>query len=99
MLPVIPERPGYVDRVDTRAVGLVVTGLGGNRRREDDVIDPSVGLTQIAAIGEQVGPDRPLALVHARGDTSAREAATALLAAVHVSAEPPAPQPVLLGRV
>ena len=43
--PVAPERPGYVDRVDARAVGLVVTGLGGNRRREDDQIDYGVGLS------------------------------------------------------
>jgi len=98
-LPVIPERPGYVERVDTRAVGLVVTGLGGNRQREDDVIDPSVGLTQIAPIGAQVGPDRPLAIVHARGDTSAREAATAMLQAVRVSPDEPSTTPVLLGRV
>ena len=35
--PVAPERPGFVERVDARAVGLVVTALGGNRRREDDV--------------------------------------------------------------
>jgi len=98
-LPVIPERPGYVTTVDTRAVGLVVTGLGGNRRREDDTIDPSVGLTRIAPIGAQVGPDRPIAIVHARGDTSAREAANAMLKAVRIGPEEPPPAPVLLGRV
>lgn len=97
--PVAPERPGYVDRVDARAVGLVVTGLGGNRRREDDQIDHAVGLSHIAPIGAEVGPDRPLAVVHARGDASATEAATALLNAVHVSDEPPAERRVILGRV
>jgi thymidine phosphorylase len=97
--PVSPERPGYVTRVDARAVGLVVTGLGGNRRREDDQIDYGVGLSRVAPIGAEVGPDRPLALVHARGDASAVEAATALLAAVRVSDEPPAERHVLLGRV
>jgi thymidine phosphorylase len=97
--PVAPERPGYVTSVDARAVGLVVTGLGGNRRREDDQIDYGVGLSQVAPIGAEVGPDRPLALVHARGDASAVEAATALLAAVQVSEEPPAERHVLLGRV
>ena len=97
--PVAPERPGYVDRVDARAVGLVVTGLGGNRRREDDQIDYGVGLSDVAPIGAEVGPDRPLAIVHARGDASAVEAATALLAAVHVAPEPPAERAVLLGRV
>jgi thymidine phosphorylase len=97
--PVAPERPGYVTRVDARAVGLVVTGLGGNRRREDDQIDYGVGLADVAPIGAEVGPDRPLAIVHARGDASAVEAATALLAAVHVGPEPPAERPVLLSRV
>jgi thymidine phosphorylase len=97
--PVTPERPGYVDRVDARAVGLVVTGLGGNRRREDDQIDYGVGLSDVAPIGAEVGPDRPLAIVHARGDASAGEAATALLKAVHVAPEPPAERAVLLGRM
>ena len=97
--PVAPERPGYVVSVDARAVGLVVTGLGGNRRREDDQIDYSVGLSRVAAIGTEVGPDCPLAIVHARGDSSADEAATALRAAIQVSPEPPAERRVLLGRV
>jgi thymidine phosphorylase len=97
--PVAPERPGFIQRVDARAVGLVVTGLGGNRRREDDQIDYGVGLSDVAPIGAEVGPDRPLAIVHARGDSSADEAARALLAAVTVGAEPPAERPVLLGRV
>jgi hypothetical protein len=78
---------------------LVVTALGGNRAREDDTIDHAVGLADVAAVGAEVGPDRPLALVHARGDGSAEEAATALLKAVHVGDEAPAARPVLLGRV
>jgi thymidine phosphorylase len=97
--PVAPERPGCVTGMDCRAVGLVVTGLGGNRRREDDTIDHAVGLTQIAPVGASVGPDRPLAVVHARGDASADEAVAALRAAVSVGEEAPEPQPVLLGRV
>jgi thymidine phosphorylase len=97
--PAAPERPGHVVSVDARAVGLVVTGLGGNRRREDDVIDYAVGLSHVAPIGAQVGPDRPLAMVHARGDSSAEEAAAALLAAVHVADDAPAERPVVLTRI
>ena len=64
--PVAPERPGYVERVDARAVGLVVTGLGGNRRREDDQIDYGVGLSRRRADRRRgrAGPaarDRPRA--------------------------------------
>jgi len=97
--PIAPERPGYVVGMNARAVGLVVTGLGGNRRREDDQIDYGVGLSRVAAIGTEVGPDCPLAIVHARGDSSADEAAIALRAAFRVADEPPAARHVLLGRV
>jgi thymidine phosphorylase len=94
-----PNRPGVVTAMDCRAVGLVVTGLGGNRRREDDVIDPAVGLTEIAPIGARVGPDRPLAVVHAASESAAEQAIAALRAAVTVGDEPPAPRPVVAGRI
>ena len=68
-----------------RAVGLAIIDLGGGRRREDDAIDHAVGLTEVAAPGEQVGPQaRPLAIVHARDEASAAHAAEALGAAFRV---------------
>jgi thymidine phosphorylase len=94
-----PERPGVITGMDCRAVGLVVTGLGGNRRREDDRIDPAVGLTELAPVGAQVGPDRPLAIVHAASDAAAAEAVAALRAAVTVGDEAPADGPVVAGRI
>jgi thymidine phosphorylase len=99
VVPVRSERPGCVSGVDCRAVGLVVTGLGGNRAREDDTVDPAVGLSQVAGVGAEVGPDRPLAMVHARGDAHADAAAGALRAAFRVGPEEPEPRPVVVGRV
>jgi thymidine phosphorylase len=96
--PVAPERPGVVAGMDARAVGLVITGLGGNRRREDDAIDPSVGLTEVAPVGAEVGPDRPRAIVHAASEDAAEQAAGALRAAVSVAGEAPPPRPVIAGR-
>jgi thymidine phosphorylase len=94
-----PERHGVVASMDCRAVGLVVTGLGGNRRREDDVIDPAVGLTEIAAIGEVVDAERPLAIVHARDEAGAEEAERALRAAITTGEEAPPERPVVAGRI
>ena len=94
-----PERSGTITRMDCRAVGLVVTGLGGNRRREDDVIDPAVGLTEIAPVGAEVGPDRPLAIVHAADEASADEAVRALNDAVQVGDQTPPDRPVIAGRI
>jgi thymidine phosphorylase len=94
-----PERPGVVTGMNCRDVGLVVTALGGNRRREDHAIDYSVGLTEIAPVGAQVGPDRPLAVVHAASEADADAGAAALRAAVRVGDAAPAARPVVAGRI
>jgi thymidine phosphorylase len=79
------ERDGVVAGIDVRAVGLAIIDLGGGRRREDEAIDHAVGLTQIAAPGERVGPHgQPLALVHARDEDAAAHAADAIRAAFSV---------------
>jgi thymidine phosphorylase len=90
-----PSSPGVVSAVDVRAVGIAIVSLGGGRAREDDVVDHSVGLTEVAALGERVDPGgRPLALVHARDEVSAARAADAVRLAYAIGEAPseiPAP--------
>ena len=64
--PVYPASEGVVTAIDTRALGLSVVALGGGRTRADQPIDSAVGLTEITGVGDSVGPQRPLALVHAQ---------------------------------
>ena len=91
-----PSSPGMVSAIDVRAVGIAVVNLGGGRAREDDVVDHSVGLTEVAALGEHVDPgSRPLALVHARDEESARRAADAVRAAFALGEAPDVPDPVI----
>jgi thymidine phosphorylase len=92
-----PAEPGVVERVDVRAVGLAVVALGGGRVRESDPVDHSVGLTEVAAPGERVGPgERPLAVVHAASREAAERCADALREAYVVGeAAREAPPPVL----
>lgn len=78
-VPVHPAREGVVTAIDTRAVGVAIVEMGGGRKAPSDTIDPAVGLTETAGIGEAVGPkDRPLALLHARDRAQADRAADAL---------------------
>lgn len=76
--PAFPARAGFVASVDTRRVGLAVLALGGGRTRPDQGVDHAVGLTDIKGIGQPVGPDAPLALIHARDAAGARAAEAAL---------------------
>jgi thymidine phosphorylase len=83
-VPVFASRAGAVSRIDTRAVGMVVVALGGGRTRPQDPVDHAVGLTSLAGLGDIVGPDRPLAVVHARTQRQVDEAAALVRAAYRV---------------
>jgi thymidine phosphorylase len=92
-----PPEAGIVTAIDGRAVGIAIIGLGGGRARETDLIDHSVGLTDVAALGERVGPgERPLAVVHARDEESFERAARALHSAYTLGdAAPEVADPIL----
>ncbi len=81
---IAPAREGIVGGIDTRAVGMVVVALGGGRTRPQDPVDHAVGLTQLAGLGEVVGADRPLAIVHARTQAQVDQATQLLQAAYRV---------------
>jgi thymidine phosphorylase len=98
VMPVYAPLEGLVQSIDTRAVGIAVVALGGGRRRPQDSIDPAVGLSELAFPGERVGPNRPLALVHARDLAQAEQAASAVLAAYQVAIEP-REAPALISRL
>lgn len=86
-------RSGVVGTIDTRAIGVAVVELGGGRVRETDAIDHTVGFTRLAGLGDRVGGDTPLALVHARNETHAERAEAALRKAYGIgdkAAEPSA---------
>jgi thymidine phosphorylase len=92
-----PLEPGIATAVDVRALGIAIVDLGGGRARETDLVDHSVGLTEIAALGEHVGPgERPLALVHARDEESAERAARAIRSAYVLGDAPPRVADVVL---
>jgi thymidine phosphorylase len=95
-----PGRPGIVQSVDSRAVGIAIIEMGGGRARPEDRIDHGVGYTRLAAIGTPVGgEDAPLGIVHARTEAHADQAVAALRAAYVVGDAPPPERPVVIERV
>ncbi len=90
---------GFVERIETRAVGMVVVALGGGRTRPQDPVDPAVGLTDLAGVGQETGADAPIGVVHARTDADADAAAAALRAAYRIGPSPPAAGPILIDRM
>lgn len=86
---------GYLTSVDAFAVGNAIIELGGGRRTMADKLDLSVGLTDVAAIGTFVDHERPLAVIHASSDVSARIAADIIRNACRIGDLPPPARPVI----
>ncbi len=87
--PVFPKHEGLVMRIDTRALGLAIIGLGGGRLHQRDIIDYGVGLSEVAGPGEEAGKNHPLAIVHAADAKSAASATRAVAAAFTVGDKSP----------
>ncbi len=99
-LPLAPViRPvtadGILTGVNARAVGNAIIELGGGRRYVGQELDLAVGFSDMAAVGTEVGPDRPLAIVHAASEDDAAMAADALRAACTFETHEPAARPVV----
>ncbi|KVN33776.1 thymidine phosphorylase [Burkholderia pyrrocinia] len=77
-VPVPARTSGAVQRVDCRALGLVVVALGGGRTRAEDAIDYGVGLSGLAELGQRVEAGQPLGFVHARDAAAAAQAVEAV---------------------
>jgi thymidine phosphorylase len=92
-------RQGFVQSIDGEALGLTVVRLGGGRQREGDKVNPSVGLSDLAGIGEDIGPGDPLCMVHAATEAQAEAAIRAIQAAYVLGETAPDDPPLVLKRI
>jgi len=97
--PVFVEQSGFVSAMDTRDLGLAVVSMGGGRRQASDIIDYSVGITDIARLGDKVDATHPLAVIHAKDEHSWQEAAKAVKAAITLGDKAPEATPTVYRRI
>jgi thymidine phosphorylase len=98
-MPVIARRAGYVVAMNARDIGLELIDLGGGRRRTTDKVDLAVGFSRFVQAGAKVEKGDPLAVVHARSETSANAAAAVLGRILHIDDEPPPARPIVAARI
>jgi thymidine phosphorylase len=99
ILPVPASADGFLSACNAREVGLAVIELGGGRRQPSDAIDHAVGFSGLLPLGASVRKDDPIAFVHARSESDAQNARSALSASYHIAAEKPGDRPVVTGLV
>ncbi len=90
---------GFVAGIDALSVGRAVLVLGGGRERKGEAIDHGVGVELLRKPGEAVGAGEPVLRIYHR-DARGLDAAQRLLTeGLTISAQAPAPEPLILDRV
>ena len=84
---VYADGAGYIQSMDTRAIGVAVIELGGGRKVASDAVDHAVGLSHVAAIDSHADSSQPIATIHARTEEHAQRAALSITNAVKISNE------------
>ncbi|OCQ50848.1 Thymidine phosphorylase [Photorhabdus australis subsp. thailandensis] len=97
--PVLAEQHGFITDMNTRTLGMSVVSLGGGRRKAADLIDYSVGLSNIVALGSEVSADTPLAIIHANNESQWQEAAEAVRKAIVLGSEAKPATPMVYRQI
>ena len=86
--PVCCGTAGWVEKMDTMALGMAAQAMGAGRMKLDDRLDYSVGFVLQVRIGDRVQEDTPFCVLHARSEEDADKAEQAIRAAVRIGQEP-----------
>jgi len=89
---------GVVCCADAESIGRACVALGAGRTRVEDAVDHAVGISNLAKIGEEVGPGRSLATVHAN-DAGRLEEALRILGDAFEIADRQPDVPVLVKEI
>jgi thymidine phosphorylase len=92
-------REGYVTRCDALTIGVAATRLGAGRERQEDDIDPGVGITLEAKLGDRVEAGQPLARARFADPARWESQESALAAAWTIEDRAPEPRSLIVERV
>jgi pyrimidine-nucleoside phosphorylase len=90
---------GFVRFLAARPIGHATMLLGAGRARMDSPVDHAVGVILHKKIGDSVRVDEPLCTLLVNSEYRLQDAASLILDAYTIAAEPSAPQPLLVERI
>ena len=85
IIEVAAPHAGVISAWDGHALGQTVVDLGGGRRVETDLVNPSVGIDHVLPIGTPVTKGQAVARIHAARIETAQLAKAAVISALRIS--------------
>jgi pyrimidine-nucleoside phosphorylase len=87
---------GFIESIQCEQIGLASLVLGGGRNKQDDVIDPAVGLELHKKRGDAVKTGESIATMHYNDAEKLSSALAILKAAYRIGPQPAKPRPLVM---
>lgn len=82
--------------INARQVGEIVLDLGAGKKKQDDVIDHSVGVVLQVQVGAKVAAGDTIATIYARTESDLAAAQPRLQQAIAIGSDPAPERPIFL---
>jgi pyrimidine-nucleoside phosphorylase len=98
-LELTASQAGYLEAIDCRQIGLSLADLGGARRKVEDPLDLTAGITFHPVIGDKLESGDPIATIMCDDKANAKLAANRITAALSYSPEIVKKKDMILSRI
>ncbi len=95
---VVATESGWLSSINCRQLGLSLADMGGARRKVEDPLDLTAGITFHPAIGDELKKGDPIATIHCNTPSLAMASAERLMAALTFTSERAQRSELILGR-
>jgi thymidine phosphorylase len=65
---ILSNKEGYVTKIKTRKLGLILIEMGGGRKKITDKIDYSVGFINVTSLNDEIQSGKPLVSVYTKSE-------------------------------
>lgn len=95
IIPLYPERKGYIGSIDAKKLGIAAALLGAGRFKKEDVVDPAVGILMCRRYGDYVNENDPYAYLYVNDDSRLEDAMALIKEALVFTEQPPKELPLI----
>ena len=70
---IFSDKEGWIEKIHTRELGLILIELGGGRKQVSDKINYGVGYDGVISVGEKIDSKKPLLQLHSNTEDDSKE--------------------------
>ena len=70
---IFSDKEGWIEKIHTRELGLILIELGGGRKQVSDKINYGVGYDSVISVGEKIDSTKPLLQLYSNSEEDSKE--------------------------